>query len=1293
MAAYSTIQQVKVKQKIATSLFGAEDEMVITLRDEQKKAVADALRRFKKRSGNKFLWNAKMRFGKTLCALQLAREMGEWEGDAQVKRTLIVTHRPVVNKSWSDDFAKIFHDKKGQYLYGTKFDDDSFGNFYDLEQQVEKQGKHYIFFASMQYLRRSTLVGGDNDEQLKQDILMNKWDLVVIDEAHEGIRTALGQRVIKLLTENPNTKTLHLSGTPFNLYDDFTDEEIFTWDYIKEQQAKRDWPKKHRNEPEENNPYRDLPEMEIRTYNLGNLVHLKDNATFSFKDFFQVWTGNPKSDGKIMPEDCVKGTFMREESVNGFLDLLCKEDETSHYPFSTDEYREMFKHTLWVVPGVKEAKALEILLNKHEVFGEFDAIINVAGSNEDDETRSDALDKVTKKIGDCPELTQTITISCGRLTTGVTVKPWTAVFYLKGSENTSAATYMQTIFRVQSPYNYKDADGNLQMKTKCYVFDFAPDRSIKMVAETAKFATLTQKERSSAQATSREKDIQNMEDFLSFCPVISLEGGQMIKYEPERLFEQLEHVYVDRVVRNGFNDNSLYDLRELMNLSQEELGELNDLGAEIEKTTNMEKPKKAVDISKNGLSKKQKEVAKRAKEKQKQGVELTPEEIAALEAEKKRREEERKERDNRITILRGISLRIPLMMYGAEVDDEDEGITIDNFTEQIDPASWREFMPRGVSKQMFNAFKKCYNATVFAAAGKRYRQLAREADTMHIDERIQRIAEIFSYFHNPDKETVLTPWRVVNMHMSDCLGGYCFFNERFDGPNQKPVIGEGDQLFDWIDTTAPRFVNRGKVTSDVFGDIDKRYLENNSKILEINSKTGLYPLYVAYTLYRYRMPNYAAVELVTDLDSCSIEEEQVIWDDILKHNIYVICNTPMAARITKRTLCGFRDVKNINIKSDKLVERATTDKDNLIKAIKTVGYWEGTTKKDMIKFSAVVGNPPYQIMGGAGGTNDSPVYQEFCMLASQLSERYTSLITPSRWFSEGRENLLGDFRKHMLTCGHVAKLLAFGENRSVFENVEIKGGISYYLYDNKYKGQCDYTLLSSGTRQSSMIALDTFDVLIRNPKSYTIVKKVSAKRELDKVSTVDTIVSADTPFGIPTNPGESVKTPFNVYEESSNEHNTVLYYLKNGKRVTGFCKRSDIKKNAKDIDKYKVYLPKGYGAGETYPHQILGQPEFGCANSVCSQTYVYSAFDSEEEAINFGKYIKTRFLRALVFAVKITQHANDKCYRFVPLQDFTSCGDINWNDTIEGIDYQLYKKYGITPDEQKFIESMIKPME
>ena len=1035
MAVYTTIQSVKAKQ-----VNGLFDDSAIVLRDEQEKAVTEAFRYFKRKSGGKFLWNAKMRFGKTICALELAKRMGQMEGDKAVHRTIIVTHRPVVGSSWKEDFEKIFGSNNPDYHYATKFDDAAEGDFYALEKRVNDEGKHYIFFASMQYLRRARMVGGDNDEQLKIDILQNKWDLVVIDEAHEGTRTNLGQRVIDTLTKT-NTKVLNLSGTPFNLYEDFTDEQIYTWDYIKEQTAKREWPNKHKNEPIENNPYRELPDMEIRTYNLGNLVKetFGDDATFQFKEFFRTYQGS-----NISKEQ--KGRFVHEEAVSNFLNLMCTEDENSHYPFSTDEYRSFFNHTLWVVPGVKEAKALEELLNSHPVFGDFDAIINVAGSNDDDETRSDALDKVKKKIGDYPEQTYTITISCGRLTTGVTVRPWTAVFYLKGSENTSAATYMQTIFRVQSPYHYTDGDGNMQMKTKCYVFDFAPDRSLKMVAETAKFATLTQKEKNYAQAaTSREKDMENMDNFLSFCPVISMEGGKMVEFEANQLFEQLEHVYVDRVVRNGFNDNSLYDVRELMNLAPEELDDLNILGDEIGKTTNMEKPKKAtnIDMAKNGMTNKQKAAAERAKKKQKDGQELTQEEIEALEAEKKRKAEERKERDNRITVLRGISLRIPLMIYGADVDDEDEGITIDNFTRKVDAASWLEFMPKGVTKPMFNKFKKCYNATVFAAAGKRYRQLAREADSMHTDERIQRIAEIFSYFHNPDKETVLTPWRVVNMHMSDCLGGYTFFNERFDGPNEICVKGEDDKLFDWIPTVQPRFVDRGDVTKEVFGNSD-------AKILEINSKTGLYPLYVAYSLFRQRCGDFVTNELIEDRNNYSVEEEQVIWDDIIANNIYVICNTPMAEYITHRTLLGFRKLtvkdgtERVNIKSEKLIERALSEKQALINDLKSERYWMGNRSKDMIKFSAVVGNPPYQEK--KEGTSDSPVYHYFMDIAYAVAPKVT-LITPARFlFNAGKTP--NEWNAKILNDKHI-KVIWCKETENVFPNVDIKGGVAVTYRDSE----------------------------------------------------------------------------------------------------------------------------------------------------------------------------------------------------------------------------------------------------
>ena len=184
----------------------------IVLRKEQKDAVKRAKAAFgsSKRDGTyvvaegvkKFLWNAKMRFGKTLCALQLIKEM-------DIKRVLIVTHRPVVSEEWYGNFEKLFKDN-ADYDYGTKSDKDHHGNYYDLEKFVSQPGKHYIFFASMQYLRRSTLVGGDNDGELKKKLLMTDWDMVIVDEAHEGPRTALGERVLELLTKT-NTKMLHQS--------------------------------------------------------------------------------------------------------------------------------------------------------------------------------------------------------------------------------------------------------------------------------------------------------------------------------------------------------------------------------------------------------------------------------------------------------------------------------------------------------------------------------------------------------------------------------------------------------------------------------------------------------------------------------------------------------------------------------------------------------------------------------------------------------------------------------------------------------------------------------------------------------------------------------------------------------------------------------------------------------------------------------------------------------------------------------------------------------------------------
>ena len=555
-------------------------------------------------------------------------------------------------------------------------------------------------------------------------------------------------------------------------------------------------------------------------------------------------------------------------------------------------------------------------------------------------------------------------------------------------------------------------------------------------------------------------------------------------------------------------------------------------------------------------------------------------------------------------------------------------------------------MPSGVTKEMFKSFIKYYDPEIFVAAGRRIRTTVLSADELSPTERVKKIAQLFACFKNPDKETVLTPWRVVNMHMSDCLGGYDFYDETHEQMAEEP-----------------RFVDRGKVTADTFANAGAR-------VLEINSKTGLYPLYVTYSIFRSR----CAACPEEELDDAKLQQ---LWDAAVRENVFVICKTPMAKQITQRTLAGYRDVPVNAHYFDDLINMMKNKPRQFVDRVLKPSYWKQEGVKAM-KFDAVVGNPPYQLSGGSGGTNDAPIYQYFVSSAQKLQADYTSLIIPSRWFSGGRENLLAEFRHDMLADGGIKKMFVFSDSHDIFPSVEIKGGLCYYLSQDGYSGECEYTLVKNGTPTTIMRNLNDFDVLIREPLLANIVKKVMA----DNPRTVSEIISGDTPFGIPTNPKGSKKNPIDLYDTENNEHNTRLFYIESSERKVGYINRTKISKNSGDIDAIKVFIPEAYGAGETFPHQILGVPEFGGANSICSQSYLYASFDSEEEAKNFIIYLKTKFFRSLVLSIKISQHAPSKTYRFVPMQDFTK----PWTDA------ELYKKYSLTDEEIAFIESMIKPM-
>lgn len=1438
----------------------------IKFRPEQEKAIHDTVAYFQKeyKDPNKskhYLWNAKMRFGKTLSGLEVAKRCG-------YRSTLIITHRPVVDKGWHDDFAKIFrtpealadyHAKGLEPAYGRRMmdDNDSQGDFYTLTKEVDAGKKILVFFVSMQYLRLSQFVGGKERrlDPLKRAIMEYDWDFVMVDEAHEGIDAAAGVRVMNKLKKD-NTRILSLSGTPFNLLDKYEESEIYTWDYVMEQRAKLFWDEHHYGDP---NPYADLPRMQILTFTLPKMLRdqaIQNNEVFKFHEFFRVYTEEDKLQLQKLidnePNVIKKAEyqaelakvkidkFVHEKAINRFLDKLVEESDTSLYPFSTDDFREHFRHTFWLLPGVKEAAALEQLLRKHEVFSEMFHIINAAGDGNIEDKNGSALADVLDNIRgnakkNITKKDYTITLSCGKLTTGVSVPEWTAVLCMKGSENTPAANYMQTIFRVQT---HAVLEG--RQKSDCYVFDFAPDRALTAVAETAKMAVYAQTEKGKKQMKlTKKKEEEHLAAFIKLCPVLSMDEGEMGKhFSATQIFEKLSNVYIERAVRSGYADNSLYNPDQLMNLSPEQEKALGDVHDLLGSMPNAWKPEK-INVNKNGLGDSDAEQIKyiyylsssevlpprpsMAAEFDENGQPMTEDEgwdevmcapselfpylfvshTQLLNGEwcsftnpvlwkkwenkekddktaeaKKKHDEENKEKRARMSVLRGVAIRIPLLVYGAEIlleyDDlsekdseelkkwaEKKDIDLNNksklsakekedildwlvdvklspdyFTSLIDDASWEEFMPKGFTKETFNILKDCFDRSIFTGAAKRIRQMVKEADNLNTEDRIAKIATIFSYFHNPDKETVLTPWRVVNMHMSDTVGGWCFWDEDFVAPYTeenkygenvnaaRPVgieVDENNQL---------HFTN--EVTKDIFGDY-------NSRILEINSKTGLYPLYMAYSLFKgAKEPNYRNVQLTGERGKSQNAEQYYhqagddleIWKDVLQDNIFVVCRTKMAVSITKRTLAGFRTDIRMNIRcyehdvpvtdlvsagvlkaADEHVtkegktyffnghESLECDMINVLRAkpelflndiVRGNDFWHvynsipKSENEDInnMKFKAIVGNPPYQVNDGGGskGISASPIYHTFVSIATQIKPQFVSMIIPARWYAGGKG--LDEFRESMLTDKRIEVLTDFPKSRDCFSSADIAGGVCYFLWNDKYQGNCRFTSSIGPIRNTCERDLSEFKIFIRDNIGLGIIKKVLKNSTLFYSSRI----FPNKPFGLRTYArGEAL--PFD---------GALILHSSNG---IGYIREEEVTKNMDLIDYYKVYIglldPDRAGVNNaTGGRNVITKVRTIGPKEVITETYLMlDALKSKRESDRCAKYFKTKFSRALLSIGTTSLMYSKDSFQFVPLFDYTDCKIINWDSNIQELNISLMNYFNLTEDEIAYIEQLIKPMD
>ena len=1174
------------------------EKVKITLRPEQDAAVKQTQKTYKKK--DRMLWNAKMRFGKTLTSLELIKQEG-------FQRVLIMTHRPVVRDSWFEDYKKMEMAEAG-YLYGSV----------DKGEKLTtlKSGDNpFIYFASIQYLRYN---GAQANLPLFSDV---DWDLIIIDEAHEGTQTELSDTVMKSLVKEGHTKILELSGTPFNLLDQFAPEQVYTWDYVMEQQAKLKWDLEN---PKLPNPYEQLPEVQMYTFEMKHKEKFIDeNKAFNFREFFRV-------------DD--EGELVYKADVRRFLDNITNPDNETNYPFSTREYRDELRHTLWLMPGVKEANAFEKLLKEHPVFGMDYKIINVVRNDKSDnilDTSGDDLSKVRQAITDDPSQTKTITLTVRRLTTGVNVPEWTAVMFL--SNTSSSTNYLQAAFRAQTPFSHE----KLGMKKRCYIFDFAPDRALTVMAETAQINSGVGKKN-----THQQK--QAMANLLNFMPILGKSDNGMEPFNVDRMLTQIKKVYAEKAVRSGFEDDSLYN-DNLLTLTSDDAERFNKLNAIVGKTQKQKAPTK-VTINDSGLTDEEYDQAEKAKKKKPR--ERSQEEKEAMEKLK----EARKQQKTMISILRGVSIRIPMMIYGMDVDLSKD-ITIEDFIKEVDDESWKEFMPAGFTKGMFKEITKYYDAEVFIEAGRIIRQRAKSFDSLDFIERAEEIATLFSSFKNPDKETVLTPWRVVNMQIAKGIGGLNFYDDNFESMTD----GATPNLH-WVDTD---------VTDSVY--------HPESRIIDINAKTGLYPLHAAMSLY---------YQYVQNNDDNRFDADSV-YRGILENNIYAIAKTPMAKTITERTLTGYKKYKT-NVA---YIENFSS----ILKSNIEEGKRQVEEAFEKVKFDVVIGNPPYQevttgrMMKKGQQQSVRNVFHEFQLVADQVARKYSCLIYPGgRWIQRSGKGM-ADFGLKQINSPYLLEIIYYQQASEVFKDVAISDGISIVVKDyHKKNDGFKFSFIENGLEEQVSLCAPGDKLLVLNPKNSRIVEKIEAfieNNELHLISNSEVLNRAL--FKIESDFAERNPDKVEIYTGQSLDYKNQIKLFTNDKggktgRATWFvADRDAIKVNTHLIDKWKVVVSSANAGGQKRDNQL----EVLDNHSAFGRSRIaLKAFDTEQEAQNFYKYMKSYIIR---FAFLMTDESLSSLGKYVPdLIDYSSENNIiDFED--DNIDKQLQQLMKISDFEMEYIKEYV----
>lgn len=1206
----------------------------------------------------KFLWNAKPRFGKTLTAYKFAEKI-------QAKNVLIMTQRASISNSWFSDYDEyIRNSKDSNYEFGSSKD-----NRIENEETVKAQALDEKMSERIAYNENKSLIyyttlanikGKDESGEFKKKnawIFNAHWDLVILDETHEGTITDAMTKVLESLNHD---FLLELSGTPFRKMTEtqgYTAKNTYSWSYIEEQEAKENW-----DYSQGKNPYINLPKLNMYTFQVPSNVRVtSDLSKYSF-DFNEFW--------KISADK-----FIHEQEIDTFLDILSNQKEhyddpqTQYYPFADKDTREQLRHTLWKLPSTAAVKLLAKKLRIHEFFSQY-KVIEAAGSKEG-RSSIKAEKEVKAAIGDNGLKTKTITLSVDMLTTGTTVEEWTAVLMLDNTSDTGR--YIQTAFRAQTPWRATFEDGTTFVKTNAFVFDFNPDRVLKIAEDYANMDIKTGVEVVGNSSGERKLKTQML---INFMPIIAMDENSVMRYiDAKDAVNIINYTTARKIVDGSFMSNSLFNVKALFRLKDKDYERVREIMSEIspvssDKRKNKKqqgKPlaeenpedtfeiKKEKVISQSGLGEKKFAVIEEAnsqgdenldlileKATEQAGEEITKEDLKKFKQVKNHLDEVREKKENEEKNfqdhLQGFSRAVPIFLMAYAHD----GMTFEDLEEQIPPADFKQVT--GITKEQFKYLRQVrddsgepiFVESTFNSAIHEFLKRKRAIEYYYKSE-----AEDDIYDNIPSQENnrIFTPKRVVNM------------------------------MLDAFEAKNPDFFKSDKV-----------------KILDQYVKSGNFLAEAAKRFYKYSK----------DKDIKRIIENQ----------LFGIAPLDIYATLAQETVYGFADtdfkyrLRNRNIRTEPQIEE-------LVKA----GKLEEVIKEHFgnMKFDVVIGNPPYQEEKGKteaqNQANTTWIYHYFQNQAEKIADK-TALIYPfGGWFDNTKA--FKGFGRKILSDGHTVSINAF-------EGTNDKR--AWYRIDKKPEPIFKAANLSAGVAIVLRDNLNIHDTYTYSNRVYSDSVKVVNRNDWDKLSPSPDFAFSEKLFGkklesrikkgifgIESNFVEN--NPSKVSFNKADWDNPIILYTNDKSGSAGRAKKywtdiSTVQKGCEFINKYKVvstsaYPKKTFSSGKPTVDNVLRRLSdlveiLPSGSAFGSSKLALFMSSNKDNCDNFIKYTQTRF-----FAYLTLQEPNRRssfgCV--IPDQNFTSKSDIDWSQSIAQIDQQLYKKYGLSEKEIAFIEEKVRAME